>query len=113
MVLLIILLLSSSLVMVKVLVLTVGPWVPPYTSHMEDGEARQVEIYEQFISTKLICPDYFSLELGDLVTRLLSRHEENRLGNIILYIIITITNIFRCQMSKSVQNLLQFTVYSI
>ena len=81
--------------MVMVLVLTVGPWVPPYTSHMEDGEGRQVEIYEQFISTKLICPDYFSLELGDLVTRLLSRHEENRLGNIILYIIITITNIFR------------------
>jgi hypothetical protein len=52
---------------------------------------------EQIISTKLICPEYFSLELGDLVTRLLSRYEENRLGNIILYIIMTITNIVRCQ----------------
>ena len=52
----------------------------PYTSHMEDGEDRQVEIYKQFISTKVICPDYFSLELEDLGTRLLSRHEENRLG---------------------------------
>ena len=29
--------------------------------------------------SKLICPDYFSLELVDLVTRLLSRYEENRL----------------------------------
>jgi hypothetical protein len=80
---------------------------------MEDRKGRQVEMYEQFISTQLICPDYFSLELGDLVTRLLSMHKESRLGNIIFYIIITITNIFRCQMSKSVQNLLQFTVYSI
>ena len=65
------------------------------------------------VSTKLICPDNFSMELGDLVTRLLSRYEQNRLGNIILYIIMTITNIVRCQMSKSLQNLLQFTGYSI
>ena len=68
-----------------------------------------MDIYKLIISSKLICPDYFSLELGDLVTRLLSRYNENRLGNIILYI----TNIFRCQMSKSVQKLLQFTGYSI
>ena len=54
--------------------------VAPYTSHREAGEGRQLEIYEQIISTKLICPDYFSLELVDLVTRLLSRYEENRLG---------------------------------
>ena len=87
--------------------------VAPYTSHRDVGEGRHLEIYEQIISTKLICPDYFSLELGDLVTRLLSRYEENRLGIIILYIIITITNIFICQMSKSVQKLLQFTGYSI
>ena len=37
-------------------------------------------MYEQIISTMLICPDYFSLELVDLVSRLLSRYEENRLG---------------------------------
>ena len=54
--------------------------VAPYTSHREAGEGSQLEIYEQIISTKLICPDYFSLELVDLVTRLLSRYEENRLG---------------------------------
>jgi hypothetical protein len=84
---------------VMVLVLTGGSWT--YTSHMEDWEGRQVEIKEQIISTKFICPDNFSMELGDLVTRLLSRYKQNRLGNIILYIIITITNIFRCQMSKS------------
>ena len=29
----------------------------------------------QIISTMLICPDYFSLELVDLVSRLLSRYE--------------------------------------
>ena len=79
-------LLRSSMAMVW----TGGPWVswymkflqgcPPYTSHMEAGEARQLEIYEQIVSTKLICPDYFSLELVDLVARLLSSYEKNRLG---------------------------------
>jgi serine/threonine protein kinase len=54
--------------------------VPPYTSDKEAGEARQVEIYEQIISSKLICPGYFSYELVDLVTKLLSRYPENRLG---------------------------------
>ena len=39
--------------------------VVPYTSHREAGEARQLEIYEQIIPTKLICPDYFFLELVD------------------------------------------------
>ena len=53
--------------------------VAPYTSHMESGEGRQVGIYEVMISTKLICPGYFSLELVDFVNRLLSRYEENRL----------------------------------
>lgn len=55
-------------------------WVAPFTSHREAGEDRQLQIYEQIISTKLTCPDYFSLELVDLVTRLLSRYKENRLG---------------------------------
>ena len=97
--------------MVMVLVLIGGPWVAPFTSQREDGGGQAGG--EQIISTKLICPEYFSLELGDFVTRLLSRYEENRLGNIILYIIMTIANIVRCQMSKSLQNLLQFTGYSI
>ena len=38
-----------------------------------------MEIYEQLISTKLICTDFFSWELGDLVTRLMSSYDENRL----------------------------------
>ena len=40
--------------------------VAPYTSHREAMEGRQVEMYEQIIPTKLICPDYFSLELVEL-----------------------------------------------
>jgi hypothetical protein len=31
---------------------------------MEDEKGRQVEVYKQFISTKHIRPDYFSLEMG-------------------------------------------------
>ena len=37
-------------------------------------------MYKQIIPTKLICPDYFSLELVKLHTRLLSMYKENRLG---------------------------------
>ena len=54
--------------------------LPPYTSLKEEGEHRQLEIYEQIISNNLTCPDYFSIELVDLVTKLLCRYEENRLG---------------------------------
>ena len=48
--------------------------VAPYTSHSKARKGRQVEIYKQIISNKLICPDYFSLEMVVLVTRLLSRY---------------------------------------
>ena len=54
--------------------------LPTFTSHKEAGEGRQVEMYEQIILTKLICPDFFSLELVKLHTRLLSMYKENRLG---------------------------------
>ena len=62
-----------------ILVQDMCAWVPCTTSHREAGEGRHVEINEQIISIKFICPDDFSLELVDLVTRLLSRYEENRL----------------------------------
>ena len=39
--------------------------VATYTSHSEAGEGRKLEIYKQIIPTKLICPDYFFLELVD------------------------------------------------
>ena len=48
--------------------------VAPYTSHSKAREGRQVEIYKLVISSKLLCPDCFSLELAVLVTRLLSRY---------------------------------------
>ena len=40
--------------------------VDTFTWHREAMEGRQVEMYEQIIPTKLICPDYFSLELVEL-----------------------------------------------
>ena len=54
--------------------------VPPFTSSKEEGEERQLEIYEQIISKNLACPDSFSVGLVDLVTKLLCRYEEKRLG---------------------------------
>ena len=54
--------------------------VPPFTSRREEGEERQLEIYEQIISNTIIFPSYFSSELVNMITRLLCRFVENRLG---------------------------------
>ena len=54
--------------------------VPPFTSDKLAGEARQIEIYEQVLSSKVMCPTYFSSELVDLVTKLLCRCQGKRLG---------------------------------
>ena len=45
--------------------------VAPYTSHREAGEGRQLEIYEQIISSAQTWSWW-------TFTRLLSRYEENR-----------------------------------
>ena len=54
--------------------------VPPFSSRKEEGEERQLEIYEQIISNTISFPDFFSRQLVDLITRLLCSYEENRLG---------------------------------
>ena len=55
---------------------------PPFTSDLKEmGESRQLEIYEKVLSPlKLVCPTYFSYELVDLVTKLLNKDQEMRLG---------------------------------
>jgi len=53
---------------------------PPFSSRKEEGEDRQLEIYEQIISNTIIFPSFFSSELVNMITRLLCRCEEDRLG---------------------------------
>ena len=50
--------------------------VAPCTSHR--AECRHLDIFVQIMSTQL--PDYLSMDLVNMVTGLLSRFKETRLG---------------------------------